>query len=88
MRTSRVSSWVRNVFAAAILAIAAGAVFGQARSTIGELRQVTITTEPRARVWIDDVLYGTTSDAGSLKISTISPGRKVVRVGADGFKES
>jgi len=76
------------VFAAAILAIAAGAVFGQARSTIGELRQVTITTEPRARVWIDDVLYGTTSDAGSLKISTISPGRKVVRVRADGFKES
>lgn len=50
-------------------------------------RSVTINTEPGAKVWIDGVLYGTTSEAGSLTIRTVSPGRKMVRVRADGFKE-
>jgi Tfp pilus assembly protein PilF len=52
-----------------------------------QLRSITISTEPQAKVWIDGVLYGTTSDTGSLAIKTVSSGRKAVRVRADGFKE-
>lgn len=51
-------------------------------------RSITVTSEPQAKVWIDGVLYGTTSDTGSLAIRTVSPGRKTIRVRADGFKEA
>ena len=51
-------------------------------------RSITIETEPRAKVWINGVLYGTASEAGSLTVRSVSPGRKTIRVRADGFKEA
>lgn len=51
-------------------------------------RSITIVTEPQARVWVDGVLYGSTGGSGSLTIATVSPGRKMIRVRADGFKEA
>ena len=51
-------------------------------------RSITIETEPRAKVWINGVLYGTASAAGSLTVRSVSPGRKTIRVRADGFKEA
>src|ERR1041385_4721785 len=49
---------------------------------------LTITTEPNAIVWIDDIRRGTTDASGNLALTKVSPGRHTVRVRADGFKET
>lgn len=51
------------------------------------LRSVTVISEPEASVWVDGVLYGKTDSEGKLTIKTVSPGRKSIRVRADGFSE-
>jgi len=50
------------------------------------VRSIKVVTEPSAAVWIDSVMYGRTSNDGSL---TIKPGAgaHTLRVRADGFKE-
>jgi tetratricopeptide (TPR) repeat protein len=50
--------------------------------------QVTITSEPNAIVWIDDIRRGSTDASGKLTITKVSPGRHSVRVRASGFKET
>lgn len=49
---------------------------------------LTITTEPNAIVWIDDIRRGTTDDSGKLTLTKVSAGRHSVRVRANGFKEA
>ncbi|HEY0762051.1 MAG TPA: tetratricopeptide repeat protein [Pyrinomonadaceae bacterium] len=49
---------------------------------------VTITTEPNAIVWIDEIRRGTTDASGKLAIAKVSAGRHSVRVRAAGFKET
>jgi tetratricopeptide (TPR) repeat protein len=49
---------------------------------------VTITTEPNAIVWIDEVRRGTTDASGKLVLTKLSPGRHTVRVRANQFKEA
>ena len=49
---------------------------------------LTITTEPNAIVWIDEVRRGTTDASGKLALTKISPGRHTVRVRANRFKET
>lgn len=49
---------------------------------------VTITTEPNAIVWIDEIRRGQTDASGKLEIKKISAGAHVLRVRAMGFKES
>ena len=49
---------------------------------------ITVTTEPHAFVWLDEIRRGTTDDSGKLLISKVSPGRHTLRVRASGFKES
>ena len=48
---------------------------------------LTITTEPNAIVWIDEIRRGTTDASGKLALTKVSPGRHSVRVRATGFKE-
>src|SRR6266487_1801992 len=48
---------------------------------------LTITAEPNATVWIDDVRRGTIDGSGKLILTKISPGRHSLRVRADGFNE-
>jgi tetratricopeptide (TPR) repeat protein len=50
--------------------------------------QVTITSEPNAIVWIDDIRRGTTDASGKLTLTKVAPGRHSVRVRASGFKET
>jgi len=57
-------------------------------SQTGRTRTITIVTEPKAIVWINDVRYGTTDENGKLTFKMISGGAKKIRVRADGFKES
>ena len=49
---------------------------------------LTITTEPNAIIWIDEVRRGTTDASGKLVVAKITPGRHTVRVRANGFKET
>lgn len=51
------------------------------------VRSITITSEPGAIIWIDDVRYGKTGTDGKLTIATIARGAHVLRLRADGFKE-
>lgn len=48
---------------------------------------LTITTEPNAIVWIDEVRRGVTDASGRLELKKISAGRHVLRVRAAGFRE-
>lgn len=58
-------------------------LFGQAAA--GPL---TVVSEPKAVVWINDVRYGQTGDDGRLSIPKPPAGRKTIRVRAYGFKEA
>lgn len=49
---------------------------------------LTITTEPNAIVWIDEIRRGTTDASGKISIAKVSAGRHTVRVRANGFKET
>jgi len=49
---------------------------------------LTITTEPNAIVWIDEIRRGTTDASGKLILTKVSAGRHSVRVRANGFKET
>ena len=49
---------------------------------------LTITTEPNAIVWIDEIRRGTTDASGKLSVAKVSAGRHSVRVRANGFKET
>jgi tetratricopeptide (TPR) repeat protein len=49
---------------------------------------LTITTEPNAIVWIDEIRRGTTDASGKLVVTKVSAGRHAVRVRASGFKET
>jgi len=49
---------------------------------------LTITSEPNAVVWIDEIRRGTTDASGKLTLTKVSAGRHSVRVRASGFKET
>ena len=49
---------------------------------------LTITTEPNAIVWIDEIKRGVTDASGKLTLTKVSAGRHSVRVRANGFKET
>ncbi len=49
---------------------------------------LTITSEPNAIVWIDEIRRGTTDESGKLTLTKVSAGRHSVRVRANGFKET
>ena len=64
----------------ALLLLVPRAIYAQA--------PLTITTEPNAVVWIDEIRRGTTDTSGKLIVNKISAGRHSVRVRANGFKET
>jgi tetratricopeptide (TPR) repeat protein len=51
-------------------------------------RTVTVTTEPEATVWIDDIRRGATDSSGKLTVKYVTAGAKKVRVRAYSFKET
>jgi tetratricopeptide (TPR) repeat protein len=71
---------MKAVLAAVLFLVLAPATFAQAG--------LTITTEPNAIVWIDDIRRGTTDASGKLIVNRVSAGRHSVRVRANGFKEA
>ncbi|CAN5386836.1 hypothetical protein BH20ACI2_BH20ACI2_26960 [soil metagenome] len=72
----------------AVCFIAAVSVSAQSkRAPATQFRTITINTEPKATVWLDEVRYGTTDETGTLEIKTVTTGRHSLRVRAPGFKE-
>ena len=51
-------------------------------------KTLTITTEPSAIIWIDEIRRGVTDASGKLTLTKVSSGRHALRVRANGFKES
>lgn len=52
------------------------------------LRTITVVTEPKATIWIDDILRGETDETGKLVIKTVPVGgTHKMRVRANSFKE-
>jgi tetratricopeptide (TPR) repeat protein len=49
---------------------------------------LTVTSEPNAIVWIDEIRRGVTDTSGKLNITKLKRGRHSVRVRASGFKEA
>ena len=49
---------------------------------------LTITSEPNAIVWIDEIRRGVTDATGTLELKNVSAGRHMLRVRAMGFKET
>lgn len=76
----RVNTDMKVILLAALLCVAAA-------QTI-RAQALTITTEPNAIVWIDDIRRGTTDASGKLALTKVSTGRHSVRVRANGFKET
>lgn len=50
-------------------------------------RTITVQTKPRAAVWLDDLRWGTTDEAGQLLLKNVPAGRHTLRVRATGFRE-
>lgn len=66
------------------------AASSQQRKATGRpaLQTITITSEPNAIVWLDDIRRGTTDATGKLTLMKWRAGRHILRVRAKGFKES
>ena len=51
-------------------------------------QSLTISSEPNAIVWIDEIRRGNTDESGKLTLNKVSAARHTVRVRAKGFKET
>ena len=69
-----------NGFFVALLFLVAPSIYAQAG--------LTISSEPNAVVWIDEIRRGTTDASGKLTLTKVSAGRHLIRVRAKGFKEA
>ena|SRR5882672_5671378 len=59
----------------------------QKRAAASSVTYLTITTEPNAIIWIDEIRRGVTDSSGKLELKKVSAGRHTLRVRAMGFKE-
>ena len=72
----------------AVIGIAVVTASAQAKKpAMIAFRTISVITEPEATVWLDGVKYGKTAENGRLTIATVAPGKRLIRVRADGFKE-
>lgn len=82
----------RVVCVASLIVILCGAASAQRppqrAATPAGARTVTIVSEPKAKVWIDEIQRGVTNDGGKLSSLKLSAGAHNLRVRADGFKEA
>jgi predicted negative regulator of RcsB-dependent stress response len=56
-------------------------------ATAAGAKSITLKTEPKAVVWLDEVRRGVTDESGQFEIAKVSPGRHALRVRAAGFAE-
>ncbi|CAN5504197.1 hypothetical protein BH18ACI1_BH18ACI1_07010 [soil metagenome] len=84
-------SLILRIFCLGVIALSALSATAQKKKTLptaAQPRTITVMTEPKATVWLDDVKRGTTDESGKLAVKFSLPGTRKLRVRADGFKES
>ena len=79
--------------AALVVSMVAPGVYAQRRkkpaaAPSAALKSLTVSTEPEAIVWLDEVRRGVTDASGRLNLTNVSAGRHTLRVRASGFKET
>jgi tetratricopeptide (TPR) repeat protein len=84
MRSSRLVTAISFCLALSFFPVSAQRTTRPASSSAS----LTITTEPNAIVWLDEIRRGTTDASGKLNLTKVSAGRHTVRVRANGFKET
>jgi Tetratricopeptide repeat len=85
-----VPSSVQRISVILLVCFAAATAVSQGRTTPksrAAASSITITTEPNAIIWIDDIRRGVTDATGTIALQKISAGRHTLRVRAMGFKE-
>lgn len=70
-----------------VIALLAGATVGSSAQRATATRALTIVSEPKAVVWIDEIRRGATDSSGRLADLKINAGTHSLRVRADGFKQ-
>ncbi len=80
---------LKLIFVVLISSFLCVVAFGQKRptTTAVKLRSITVSTEPNAMIWLNDLRRGTTDQSGNLTIERVSAGTKRLRVSAKGFAE-
>ena len=73
----------RFLITAALCVFIVATSISQAKPTV-----LTVTTEPDATVFIDDIRFGRADSSGKLAVRDLGGSRHIVRVRADGFKET
>jgi tetratricopeptide (TPR) repeat protein len=73
----------RFLISAALYVFIASASISQVKPIV-----LTVTTEPSATIFIDDIRFGRTDSSGKLVVRNLGGTRHIVRVRADGFKET
>ena len=89
--TMRCKDSAAKIFVFALVCLFAATASAQTKkpaAQTAQFRAITVLSEPKAIVWLDDVKYGITDESGKLEIKTVSSGRHTIRVRADGFKET
>ncbi|HEV7903500.1 MAG TPA: tetratricopeptide repeat protein, partial [Pyrinomonadaceae bacterium] len=66
---------------------AASVAATKGRPPVVAVKSITLKSEPKAMVWLDEVRRGVTDEAGGFEIAKVSPGRHTLRVRAAGFAE-
>lgn len=81
-----------KIFSLFLIAIFSMSTLAQKNSapaaTKTQTRTITVITEPKATIWLDDVRRGETDENGKLIIKFSLPGARKLRVRADGYKET
>jgi tetratricopeptide (TPR) repeat protein len=85
-RSRRLSS-VISILLLLVLISPSNAVLVHAQKNFSA-KAVTITTEPAAIVWVDEVRRGVTDASGNLTVKIFSGGRHTLRVRGNGFRET
>ena len=84
MRKGQIRPVIRRFLnAAAMCVFIVSTSISQAKPTL-----LTVTTEPDATVFIDDIRFGRADSSGKLAVRDLGGSRHIVRVRADGFKET
>lgn len=61
-------------------------LFGQPGKAVSK-RTITVITEPKTIVWLDDIRRGVTDETGKLVVNNVPAGSRKIRTRANGFKE-
>jgi cytochrome c-type biogenesis protein CcmH/NrfG len=68
-------------------AVASTKAATKTKSPVVTAKSITVKSEPKAVVWLDEVRRGVTDESGGFEIAKVSAGRHTLRVRADGFAE-